>query len=258
MSAFALRAGKRGFMFKIAVLDDNKYDIQSIVAALDRLQQEGIKLEVTAYTDGLALIKAFEEGARYHMLVLDMVMETINGIETAKRIRRFDVSMPILIVTSTREFAIDGYLVNAYRYITKPIDTELFLNEVREIISKVSEKDDTYFIINKNKGIIKLKLDDILYFDSDLHTVTAHTVTETYSFRGKLAEIEQNYTDKGFFKIHKSYIVNLKHIKKLSKLSVTLVNGEILYLSKLRAAALHEALLDYVSKNSRRSSSGRK
>lgn len=244
-------------MFRIAVCDDNKYDIQSIVAALDLLQAEGIKLEVNSYTDGLALIKAFEEGARYHMLILDMVMDTINGIETAKRIREFDVSMPILIVTSTREFAIDGYLVNAWRYITKPVDTERFLNEVREIIGKVSEKDDTYFIINKNKGMIKLKLDDILYFDSDLHTVTAHTVTEKYPFRGKLSEIEQGYAEKGFFKIHKSYIVNLKHIQKVSKLSVTLVNGEALDLSKLRAAALHEALLDYVSKNGRRSKNER-
>ena len=115
-------------MFRIAICDDNKYDIKAISSALDVLRGEGVEFELTAYTDGFSLIKAFEAGTRYHLLILDMVMDSINGIETAKRIREYDVSMPILIVTSTREFALEGYLVNAWRYLTKPLDTERFLS----------------------------------------------------------------------------------------------------------------------------------
>ena len=94
-------------MFRIAICDDNKYDIKAISSALDVLRGEGVEFELTAYTDGFSLIKAFEAGTRYHLLILDMVMDSINGIETAKRIREYDVSMPILIVTSTREFALE-------------------------------------------------------------------------------------------------------------------------------------------------------
>ena len=239
-------------MFRIAICDDNKYDIKAISSELDVLRGEGVEFELTAYTDGFSLIKAFEAGTRYHLLILDMVMDSINGIETAKRIREYDVSMPILIVTSTREFALEGYLVNAWRYLTKPLDTERFLSEIRTILDNVSERDETYFVIDSSKGITKLKLDDILYFDSNLHTITAHTVKEQYPFRGKLSQIEDDYADKGFFRIHKSFLVNLRHIKSISKLYVTLINGENLDVSKLRAAALNDALLTYVSENSRR------
>lgn len=240
-------------MFRIAICDDNKYDIKTISSALDVLREEGVELETVAFTDGFDLIKNFENGTRYHLLILDMVMDSINGIETAKRIREYDVSMPILIVTSTREFALEGYLVNAWRYITKPLDTERFLDEIKIILDTVSKRDETYFVIDSSKGLIKLKLDDILYFDSNLHTITAHTAKEQYPFRGKLSQIEEDYTGKNFFRIHKSYLVNLRHIKKISKLCVTLINDEVIDVSKLRAAALNEALLTYVSKNSHHS-----
>ena len=240
-------------MFRIAICDDNKYDIKTISSALDVLREEGVELETVAFTDGFDLIKNFENGTRYHLLILDMVMDSINGIETAKRIREYDVSMPILIVTSTREFALEGYLVNAWRYITKPLDNERFLDEIKIILDSVSKRDETYFVIDSSKGLIKLKLDDILYFDSNLHTITAHTAKEQYPFRGKLSQIEEDYTGKNFFRIHKSYLVNLRHIKKISKLCVTLINDEVIDVSKLRAAALNEALLTYVSKNSHHS-----
>jgi len=240
-------------VFRIAICDDNKYDIKTISSALDVLREEGVELETVAFTDGFDLIKNFENGTRYHLLILDMVMDSINGIETAKRIREYDVSMPILIVTSTREFALEGYLVNAWRYITKPLDNERFLDEIKIILDSVSKRDETYFVIDSSKGLIKLKLDDILYFDSNLHTITAHTAKEQYPFRGKLSQIEEDYTGKNFFRIHKSYLVNLRHIKKISKLCVTLINDEVIDVSKLRAAALNEALLTYVSKNSHHS-----
>ena len=239
-------------MFKIAVCDDNKYDIKEICGALDQLKGEGINLQVTTYTNGRDIIADFEKGERFHLLILDMVMQPINGIETAKELRKNDISMPILIVTSTRDFALDGYLVNAWRYLTKPIDREKFLSEVRVILDKAREKDKEYFIVENDQGISKVKLDDVIYFESNLHVITLHTIKENYSFRDTISKIEETYAPDGFFRIHKSFLVNLKYVKNVSKLDVKMINGEILPLAKLRAASLHEALLDYVSRNTER------
>lgn len=239
-------------MFRIAICDDSKYDMEELSSALESLHSEGIEYELSYYSNGLKLIKDFEEGKRYHLLILDMVMEPINGIDTAIKIRENDVSMPILIVTSTMEFALEGYRVNAWRYLTKPINEEKFLHEVREIYHSLSQKDQSYFVIENDSGMTKLHLDDILYFDSNLHTITVHTVKQNFSFRGTIRKIEEEYAPSGFFRIHKSYVVNLRHIHRVSKLSVVMVNGETLDLSKLRAAALHEALLDYAGKSHRR------
>lgn len=235
-------------MFRIAICDDSKYDLKELSTALESLKAEGIEYELKCYSNGPELIRDFEAGKRYHLLILDMVMEPVNGIDTAKEIRKNDVSMPILIVTSTMEFALEGYQINAWRYLTKPINQEHFLKVVHEILVAVSEKDKSYFLIENDNGITKIKFDDILYFDSNLHTITVHTIKENYSFRGTIGKIEEAYAEQGFFRIHKSYLVNLMYVQRVSKQTVTLVNGENLDLSKLRAATLHEALLDYASK----------
>ncbi len=219
-------------MFKIAICDDNKYDIKEMLKMLKILWAEGVRYEVTWY----------------HVLILDMVMKPLNGIETAQQIRKYDVSMPILIVTSTREYALDGYLVNAWRYLTKPLDESNFLNEIRLLLDYARKADENYFFIDNDKGIVKLKLDDILYFDSDLHVITVHTLNQAYSFRGVLSTVEEEYGKYGFYRVHRS-LVNLKHVQKISKLTLTLVNGQECPIGKSRAAGLHEALMEYILRN---------
>ena len=235
-------------MFKIAICDDSDVDAGALSTALEKLRARGIDYEEESYTNGLSLIKAYEAGARYHLIILDMLMEPLNGIDTAKFIRSMDLTVPILIVTSTMEFALDGYQINAWRYLMKPIDPDRLVRVVEEIFEATAERDDEYFVVDNSDGIAKFKLDDILYFDSRLHTMTLHTVQTTYSFRGVMNRIEQECADKGFFRIHKSFLVNLRHVQRVSRLKVLLANGEELDLSKRRADAMNEALLDYVSK----------
>lgn len=236
-------------MFRIAICDDNKYDIQEMLKMLKKLWAEGIRYEAVSYYNGPELIRDFESGVRYNVLILDMVMKPLNGIETAKEIRKYDVSMPILIVTSTREYALDGYLVNAWRYLTKPLDENNFLGEIRLLLDYVRKANENYFLIDNYKGIVKLRLDDILYFDSDLHTITAHTLNQEYAFRGVLNAVEEEYGKYGFYRVHRSFLVNLRHIQKIAKQTVTLVNGQECPIGKARAAGLHDALMDYIMQN---------
>ncbi len=235
-------------VFRVAICDDNDLDAGKLSMALQQLRDEGVEYEETSYSDGLSLIKAYRSGNRFNLVILDMIMEPLNGIDTAKALRKLDLSVPILIVTSTMEYALEGYQVNAWRYLMKPIDRELFLNEVRAIIAASAERDKPYFVINNSGGLIKIALDDILYFDSKLHTVTVHTLQSSYSFRGVLGSIEREYADYGFFRIHKSFLVNLRHVRRIRQLTVTLEDGEELDLSKRRVSALNEALLDFAGR----------
>ena len=235
-------------MFRIAVCDDSKHDLQATANMLEELTKYNIKYEVYTFDNGNSLIKEYKNGRDFQLLILDMVMEPINGIDTAKEIRRYDLSVPILIVTSTTEFALEGYVVNARRYITKPLNKEKFLREVMQIYELYTSEEDQYCIIRNDDGITKLKVDDILYFDSDRHTITAHTLDNTYSFRDTINNVEQQYAQYGFFRVHKSFVVNLKYVVNYSKKAATLINGEIIDVSKTRASSLHDALLDFASK----------
>ena len=235
-------------VFCIALCDDNELDFDHIEQVLAGLHDDGISYEVTRYRNGLDLIRDFNEGIRYHLLIIDMLMTPLDGIAVAKELRRLDVAMPILIVTSTMQYALDGYQVNAWRYLTKPVDEERLLADVRAIYEQgENNAPDVYFIVKQDFGITKIRVDEILYFESSLHTITAHTVERGYSFRGTIKGIEDNFRSSGFFRIHKSLVVNLAHIRKVTSGAVTLIDGTRLDLSRLRAAALYEALMDYVA-----------
>lgn len=97
---------------------------------IDRLfirdQKIGITAGKCAFLNGRELVHQYERGRKFDIIILDMLMKPLNGIETARLIRKYDSEVPILIVTGTVEYAMDGYQVNAYRYILKPVDKAYF------------------------------------------------------------------------------------------------------------------------------------
>lgn len=233
-------------MLYLALCDDSKDDLQEIMMCLGELKKENYRMEIMPYLTGTALIEAYAKGRRFNLLVLDMYMEPINGIETARQIRKIDTTVPILIVTSTIEFALEGYAVNAYRYLLKPIDKKTFLHEVRAILDHQEKADQYYFSISNEQGITKVKLEDILYFESELKTIYLQSWKQRYAFRGTISEVAEKLEKNYFVRVHKSYVVNLRHVKNIFKGVITMKNGTIIYVSKHRSKEVYEMLMEYI------------
>lgn len=176
-------------------------------------------------------------------------MKPLNGIETARLIRKYDSEVPILIVTRTVEYAMDGYQVNAYRYILKPVDKAYFLQEVRTILTSIARLQNKYFSFTNEKGLFKIKTTDIYYFESNMRTLSVCHLGGKTTFTGKISEVEESLSEQSFFRIHKSYVVNLKHIRNIFKDTVTLENGEELPLSRHRSKELRQQFLSYMKEN---------
>lgn len=232
-------------MFYIALCDDNQIDLAELSTDLADLKGRGIHTEILTYANGISLVEEYERGRRFHLLVLDMLMEPIDGIETAKRIRKYDISVPILIVTSTVQYALEGYQVNAWRYLMKPVEKASFLYEVESILKQQAASEKHYFIVSNDQGITKVQLDNILYFESDQHTIRLHAVNGEYVFRDALGNIEEKLSSRHFIRIHKSYLINLRYVKNVFKNSVQMENGDEVFVSKHRSTVLYKELLDY-------------
>lgn len=233
-------------MFYLAICDDCETDLQEIMECLGELKKENVHMEIMPYLNGIELLQAYEKGRRFNLLVLDMYMQPINGIETARQIRKIDITVPILIVTSTIEFALEGYSVNAYRYLLKPIDKKIFLNEVRAILNKQEKADQHYFSISNEQGISKIKMEDILYFESDLKTIYLQCWQQRYAFRGTISAVAVKLEKFNFVRVHKSYIVNLRYVKNIFKGVITMENGVKIYVSKHRSKEFYELLMRYI------------
>lgn len=124
-------------MFYIALCDDEWQAVEILTGYLSEIKRSGLQLESVPFLNGRELVHQYERGRKFDIIILDMLMKPLNGIETARLIRKYDSEVPILIVTGTVEYAMDGYQVNAYRYILKPVDKAYFLQEVRTILTSI-------------------------------------------------------------------------------------------------------------------------
>lgn len=145
-------------MFYIALCDDEWQAVEILTGYLSEIKRSGLQLESVPFLNGRELVHQYERGRKFDIIILDMLMKPLNGIETARLIRKYDSEVPILIVTGTVEYAMDGYQVNAYRYILKPVDKAYFLQEVRTILTSIARLQNKYFSFTNEKGLFKIKL----------------------------------------------------------------------------------------------------
>lgn len=232
-------------MYYIAICDDSLADLSTITGHLSKLKKT-CQLEYITFSSGEELFQSYHDGRRYDLIILDMCMEGMNGIETATLIRKLDETVPILIVTATVQFAVEGYKINASRYIVKPVKRDEFNAIVQDTLEKTSRRRGHYFTFSAESGTTKVKTEDIYYFESDIRTIYIVTKDARLCFTGKISKIEEQMQDCGFFRVHKSYIVNLQHVYNIYKDFVTMDNNEKIPISKYRRKEANQKLLEFM------------
>lgn len=206
-------------------------------------------MDIISYTDGLDLLKDYKQKGFCDILVLDMRMKTMGGIEVAKHIRRLDDEVPILIVTATVDYAVEGYKVGAFRYIVKPVEGSDFLSAVEELLDRQQKKQASIFSFPSMNGTTKLMTDHIYYLESDLRTIRVVAKEGTFTFTGTISSLEEQLRTDGFIRIHKSFLVNVSHIYNIFKDSVTMDNKEVLPMSKHKRKEVNQEFLSYMEAN---------
>ena len=212
--------------YKIAICDDEQNQIEyitSIVASWSA--HEGHGCEIRTFASAEAFLFEYEEDKAYDILLLDVEMKNMNGIELAKRIRKDNNRAEIIFITSHFEFVGEGYEVDALHYLIKPISAE----KLTQVLTKAAEKlsvEPPSMVISSDGEIVKLYESDILYAESYLHYVTIHTKDKEYKIKENISVFESKLSD-DFYRIHRSYLVSLKHITRISRTSVNVGNTEL-------------------------------
>ena len=235
-------------MFRIVLCDDSPADLMVLRGHLEQLKEKR-PVDIISYTDGLDLLKDYKQKGFCDILVLDMRMKTMGGIEVAKHIRRLDDEVPILMVTATVDYAVEGYKVGAFRYIVKPVESGDFLSAVEELLDRQQKKQASIFSFPSINGTTKLMTDHIYYLESDLRTIRVVAKEGTFTFTGTISSLEEQLRTDGFIRIHKSFLVNVSHIYNIFKDSVTMDNKEVLPMSKHKRKEVNQEFLSYMEAN---------
>ena len=198
-------------MFRIAICDDLSSEREIIRNKVDSFfQKANLSYSIDEFASGKLLEGEFSHGADHFDLVLmDIFMDDGNGYESAKTIRRYNRFVPIAFLTSSRDYAIESYDVEAAGYLVKPIEDEKFFS----LLSKLT-RTETPRCLTITKGGHTRNFDyrEIVYIESHAHTITLHlSQGDEVSAYTKLDALELD--DPRFLRCHKSYIVNMDYVR---------------------------------------------
>lgn len=227
-------------MINIGICDDELQHRETIKDILNKiLNSHSIQYNIYEYSSGEDLLNNYYNSL--DILIIDIQMKLINGMDTARKIREFDDNVEIIFMTSFSEFMQDGYEVKAYRYILKPIEESKILKNILPCISEITSRKSNYLTINVKNYIDRIKIDSILYIETDIPNILIYTSDNMYSTKMSISKIEKILKEYGFFRCHNSYIVNLKLIESMNGNTLTLKNKQI-PISKYRIKALKLAM----------------
>ena len=171
-------------------------------------------------------------------------MPEMNGVTLAKTIRRENATLQIVFVTGFYEYFSDGFDVSALHYLIKPVNAEKLFPVLDRAVNNLQYRQRAVLVASPD-GDVKVSLADICYVASENVYVVVRTVSDVYRSRIALAKFAEQL-DETFIKVHRSYIVGLKYIKKISRRDITMLNGDVLPISRGMYDAIHAALIKYL------------
>lgn len=232
-------------MTRIAVVEDDERSRALIVAHLRRYEQEhGLSFEVATFADGRNILAKFKP--IYDIVLLDIQMEHVDGMTTAKRIREVDQDVVLVFITNSPQYAIGGYQVAALSYLLKPVPYVALSDELDRCLAHVNKRESGFLMLASGSEQHRVGVADIVYIESIKHRLIVHTMQREYSLLGSLRAFEDELADKGFFRSNNCYLVNLRHILSVQQNSCVLQGEHNLQISRPRKKAFLEALSDYV------------
>ncbi len=241
-------------MIHIAICDDSKQERQILAALFKRYQElHATPLQIHIFQNGFSLLDAIDQGKRFDITILDILMPGENGIEIARNIRASGTDTEIIFLTSSPEYAVDSYEVKAQNYLLKPVTEEKFFASIDSILAELDEKDTASFIIyTTEKQYSRIRVSSLVYGEVTHRTITLHLADQTMisaimTFT-EFLDILKAYPD--FIYPHRSYAVNMHYIQYVTKNDIILTDGQKIPLSRNNYTKISEQFLNFAYTNS--------
>lgn len=242
---------------RIAYCDDEQIQLDYLEHLLvEWSAKSGVPCDFTGYQSAKELLFENPERIPFDLLILDIDMQGMDGMELARDIRKRDKVVPILFLTNRKEYVFEGYEVNALRYILKPISEEKLAPILTELSAGDSEE-KRYLIENIEGENRKIALADILFVEAEGHYVHLHTSEGDFSYKKNISELEReiaavgnnNISDErgqsAFISTHRSFLVNLAHVERVLRTDCVLDDGSKVPISRNSYKSVNEAFIAF-------------
>lgn len=235
-------------MYHIAIVEDEEEFRGQLQEYLRQYEKENqLSFQISVFEDGTEILENYKN--EYDMILLDIQMPKLNGMDAAEFIREKDEDVVIMFITNMAQYAIRGYSVGALDFIMKPITYYTFAMKMTRAIKRVEKKAQKHLVLNLPDGIKTLEIKQIYYVEVQNRMLYYHTASEVVVVRGTLQGAEELLKSYPFAKCNHWYIVNLMHVKEVNR-NIVAIGPYRLEISRRNKAAFLKALTEYMGGNS--------
>ena len=201
--------------YKIAICDDMVQDAQYIASTVHKwAKKEDVTVDVYIFSSAESFLFHYAENKDFDILLLDIEMQTMNGVELAKRIRQENDAVQIIFITGYTDYIAEGYEVSALNYLMKPLSENKLFEVLNRAVLKIRKNEKPLFL-SLSRETVRIPIYEIKYLEVQQNYVTIHA-KEDYTVKKTLGEFEHEL-DERFYRTGRSFIVNLSCIDKITK-----------------------------------------
>lgn len=234
-------------MYRIALVDDEKIFTDQIEEYIRQYQAENpAEFQVSVFHSSTEFIAGFQK--EYDLILLDVEMPELNGMELAHKIREVDEQVVLMFITNMAQYAIHGYSVGALDFVTKPINYYTFAMKLTRALKRVPKKESTSILLTMADGVKRIDIKQIYYLEVQNRLLHYHTEEGEFVVRGSLQAAEERLSGHPFEKCNHWYLVNLMHVKEVRK-NIVVVGSHELEISRRNKTSFLKALTDYMGGN---------
>ena len=227
----------------IAIVDD-----ETMFRVLTRKKLEEVmkklpfSFEIKEYSSGFEFL---EQKTAFDIVFMDIAMPEMSGLETAEKYRQYSPNGILIFLTAYEEYIKEGYKVNAFRYLGKQDNPQDFFEAVKSAMLLLQTKEKMKLQL-VNGGEIFVALDDIVYMEAQARTVLMHTKDrEILPIRSKISDLTEILEKKGFYLVHRAYLVNMRYARSCVANEVVLSTLESVPISERRCHEFKIILSDF-------------
>lgn len=202
---------------------------------------------LTVITEETELLNTVNQKEIYELIIIGVSLNNNSDMEIAKSIREHNPKSYLVFLSNLECFYYETFEVEPFRFFKKPIDWKKFFT-MMQIISQRLNHNNQYFYFKKDNIIYKIPFDEILYFESKRRLVNIVTVNGAYTYYDRLDLVENHIVNKcdTFIRIHKSFLVNSKHIIQFEYCKVHMSDDHILPISENKRVPIREMYLQFI------------
>ena len=233
-------------MLHITICDDEKTEIEYLcVVARKWAEEHNLPLLLSAFESSESFLFDYQENKSVNILLLDIQMKALDGIELAKIIRKENKEVQIIFITGFSDSMSEGYEVCALHYLIKPVEEQKLFEVLDKAVAKLEKIEPSLLLITDGETK-RIKQNEILYCESVGHNINIVTKTKTIEVKLPISTLNEQL-DNTFVRCHRSYIVGIRHIDRITKTDVILDNEKSIPLSRRMYQETNQAFIKYFS-----------